>query len=366
MTRRISGFWRGVACLVVLLFAAGTARASAYYVDPVEGPNQDDALLATLRSLIEGAVSEAGGGISETLDGSDFELKTRLLRLGDDYIVLMSRRTVDTGKTVFMAKLKARTVEELDLVTTRLTRAVLKGKEPEADTKVGEVLPSEQQRLDGPRFETRSSTYFGMGPYVFTNMGLPAPDSPAYSFTFGRQWEVAPQASINLDYDAAFRDFAFLEAIELGGCYYFMDGPVTPFAGLDMVRHGALRRYRVDHRVQRRRSGGADVLQEFLHPIEPAIPLLGAVGPGWDAQSRGIRDGGGDLFLAPGPGTNPRDRPQRKENKHRTHSISAYQESTWRISYRNCPTRWTPWRPTFPRKPSNSTMGSTTKPMWTI
>jgi len=232
-----------VAGLIALVLAcASAAHAASYYVEPVQGEAMEPSLLSTVQQLISDTVSETGNQVASDPAGADFLLKAQLLKLGESMILTLSKDKPgpDNDQVLFMRKLKAASVDELDVVSSRLTRAVIKEQDPDGNARIGEVTEREQRRLVGPRVESRSSNYLGFGPFVQEHMGLASNDDIAYSLSFGHQWDTTSQAAITLGYEASFKDWSFINGVQLGVCYYFDDEDTAPFVGLDMG-YGAAR-----------------------------------------------------------------------------------------------------------------------------
>jgi len=235
MGRFSRGFGLGAAVFAALILVSGSGWGAAYYVAPAGGEGTEDSAQAAVRKLVEETVSESGNDLAPDEDKADFVLAPQLLKLGQVTVMTLSKRTAGPdGRIVFAAKLKAASLEELDGVAARLTLAVIHGSAPDAGDR-DDVVAKEQDQVTGPRIESRSSNFIGLGPYALENVGVPARSGDiAYSLDFGRRWEVTPKDAISLNDELSMRSGSYLDALLLGGSHCFGDAATAPFLGLDL------------------------------------------------------------------------------------------------------------------------------------
>lgn len=221
---------------IALNLTAG-ASATSYYVADVKTSDANPELAKSLKSLVTSAVSNAGGQVSENESGADYSLRTELVKLGQSYVLSVSK--IKKGEVAFASRQKAATVEDLDDAADRAVRAAIIATPAKKDTRVGEVKANQEDQLRR-RILSRSSTYFGFGPAGFTNMGV---TQLSYDVAIGHLWEVTPNAAIRvLANGVASADLkTYFMMAQLGLNYYFTDEDSAPYvsAGLGFGGSGS-------------------------------------------------------------------------------------------------------------------------------
>jgi hypothetical protein len=201
------------------------ALAASYYVSDVK--SADAGVVESLKSLITSAVSNAGSKLADTPQAADYVLNTDVLRLGQAYILTVTR--LKNGTTINSSRQKASTAEELDDAADRAVRATILGTTTKQDLRVGEVTPREEDRLSR-RIKSKSSNYFGFGPATFNNMGT---KPLAYDLAIGHNWEVTPQAAIRVLFDGVMSNDwkTYFVSGGLGLNYMLTDMDNSPYVG---------------------------------------------------------------------------------------------------------------------------------------
>jgi hypothetical protein len=214
--------------LAAFLFCgANAARASQFFVEPATGSGVPESDLATTTELIRSAVNTTGKHQTVTdADQAEFTLRPRILKLGQAFLLQLDK--VEKGKIVFSSELKAEHIEELDKVATRLTQAVLEGKQAPENAKVGQI--TDQEAHDGTqRKPVRRFTTLGLGAAFFGNLNS---SGPGYSFDAGFGWDVNA-ALIKLFADFSINGGAIFTNLGLEGMLFFSPEDIAPYASAD-------------------------------------------------------------------------------------------------------------------------------------
>ena len=220
---RVLGF-----VLLLCAFTPRQALATTYFVGEIKTSDADPQLTQSMMSLLTTAVSNAGGEAADSESKADFTLKTDLVRLGQAYVLSVTR--YQGGKAIYSSRQKASSVEQLDDAADRAVRAAMLSKPAKKDLRVGEVKRSEEDEMRR-RIFSRSFTYFSFGPAGFNNMGIPS--QLAYDLGLGHFWEVTPNAAITLmATGTASGDLkTYFVLGQLGLRYYFTDEDFAPYVG---------------------------------------------------------------------------------------------------------------------------------------
>lgn len=212
----------------VLIFVFSTATYGAtYYISEVTTSDANPDLARSIKTLVTSAVSTAGGQVAELPTEADYTLRTELVRLGQAYVLTVTR--VSKNGQAYSSHQKANTVEELDDAADRAVRAAMLSTPAKKDMRVGEVKKSDEDTLRN-RVLSKSFTYLGFGPAAFQNMGV---SQLAYDIALGHYWEVAPQAAIKLMLDGVFSGSfsTYIFFAQLGLNYYLTDESTAPYVG---------------------------------------------------------------------------------------------------------------------------------------
>ena len=229
-----------------LLFLATLSFATDVQVLPAAGADFSKDAPVTVNALPRDAVQKTGNTPVDT--ASPVQLRASLMALGKTYVVVCEK--LEYGKVTGSAKLKAASVEELDVVIERSATAALTGENAETNTEVGKVTENEKTDIV-ERTETKRYGTFGFGPALWHNWDGDA--ALAYLIRFGAIWEASPQGAVTLTNNVAlaFDKFQVHEDLLVGGRYYFSPASLSAFAGgglglgtgFDSNLHGASDRF---------------------------------------------------------------------------------------------------------------------------
>jgi hypothetical protein len=210
-----------------ILLSCFSAFADTYYVEPATGSGVDDSDLTTTTELIRTAVNASTG--NQTTDDktqTKLFLRPRILKLGHSFVLELDK--VDSGKIVYSSQMKAAAIEELDKVATRLTQAVLSGRQASQDTRVGEI--TEQEAHDGTqRKPSRKFTYLGFGTAFFHNLNV---GGAGYSLGAAFGWDVNI-AMIKIMGDFSILQGAIFSDIALEGMLFLSERDTAPYVSAD-------------------------------------------------------------------------------------------------------------------------------------
>lgn len=118
------------------------AEAETIFVEPLTGSGLEQTDLNTVTELIKSSISEMKEHeITSTPDNANIVLKGRLLKLGESYILSLIK--YENGKKVFASKMKAANMDEMDNISSRLTRAVINSARAETDARVSNLTENE-------------------------------------------------------------------------------------------------------------------------------------------------------------------------------------------------------------------------------
>ncbi len=216
--------------IILFMFVSGfslLASAKTIYVLKTKGTVDSRTHLSAITELIEASVEgEKGFSVTGNRWKADFELRSRLTQLGSKYILTVFKS--HNKKTLNSQKMTSRSLEDMDVVVARVVRAVLRGEEAAANSKVNEVTEEEQVK-SSRRFKAHKQWVFALGASSATNLN----ESGSFkSFGFGRNWNIDP------DYDLAFLwtthispsgSAASLVNLSIDLLYYFNKNKSAPF-----------------------------------------------------------------------------------------------------------------------------------------
>ncbi len=215
--------------LLTILLLPRIVLATTYFVSEVKTADANPDLARSLQTLVTTSVAGNGGTVVTTEASADFALRTELIRLGQAYVLTVTKSKQNA--VIFASNQKAASIEELDDAIARAVRAAMLSTPAKQDLRVGEVKPQEEEQLRR-RIKTHDTSYLGFGPAGFQNMGV---SSLSYNFAIGHLWEVTPRAAIRLlgnvvtsnDWKTYFFDG------ELGLNYYLSDTDSSPYLNGD-------------------------------------------------------------------------------------------------------------------------------------
>lgn len=219
--------WTGIAGI---LLASASAQATDYFVSKAEAPGLPDAEATTVTQLVKSSVQSLGHQAVDSAKDAEFELRPRLMKLGSS--VVLSITKMRDGKSVYSTSLKGASMEELDTVALRVTRAVVQTKDAARDASIDDVTATEETA--GTRRKTTvAGSFFGIGPQFVQNMNY---GSMLYDFMYARYWQLSTvtlKAGFEFGFNPEPRSTPFYMTGTLGGAYYFSKEDISPFVGLD-------------------------------------------------------------------------------------------------------------------------------------
>ena len=218
--------------LAILLFSF-SANADEYFVEKTIGPGIAESDLSTATELIRVSVGQSGSHhVSKDSSKADFILRPRLMKLGSAYIMTLEK--LKGEEVVFSNQLKASQLDELDKITSRLTRSVIESLKSEKEAKVGEVT-DEEAKQGSQRKPAIRGYYFGIGPVLLGNLGS---SGLGYDLSGAYAWDVN-QIMVQIFTDLAFKGSASFLDIGIGGHYFLSDRDLAPYLAADFGYAGA-------------------------------------------------------------------------------------------------------------------------------
>lgn len=206
------------------------AHADRYFVEGTRGSNVPEGDRETVTELVRLGVSEGGrNSVAKDENDAQWTLSPTLMRLGDAYVLSLQKKN-KAGQTVYSEKMKATTMSEMDMVASRLTRAVMSG------TSFGETaditnVTKEEETMHTRRVNATRQWAFGLGPGWTSNLRS---SGGGFTFLLGFLWGIDPDFSINLSWtinSGRKDDDASFSELSLGGEYYFTRSKHAPFVG---------------------------------------------------------------------------------------------------------------------------------------
>ena len=163
--------------------------ADSFYIKENVEPYSD---ADTLNQLVKNELVSLGHSVMLSPEESRWVLTPKLLRLGRSYVVTLSKER--KGRIVFSQKLKSETLDDLDIVTERLVRAVLKRQNVSSTQNVDTITQNEIKGTS-VKTEVTKQFYFGFGPGVLS--GLES-DETGSNWTAGYLWGIDHQFGLRL------------------------------------------------------------------------------------------------------------------------------------------------------------------------
>lgn len=183
---------RGLVIIFVLLFSL-SAFADSFYVKKLRtsGVNAQDAEAISELILMNVTDSDQNTVVPRS-PLADYVISPRVIRLNQVFIV--SLKKYRKNKLVSRAKLKARTMDDMDSVIARLVKAILKNKSAKSNVKLDQVTDQEVQNTN-KRIKATRQNYFGFGPAGFTNQNDKGSVLSAFA---GRAWGINSHFDVKL------------------------------------------------------------------------------------------------------------------------------------------------------------------------
>jgi hypothetical protein len=214
-----------------LLILAGIMVSAVFSAEiqvlPVEGAGISADLQKTAGSLVRMSVTNAG----YTCDTSAYplQLKVSLVRL--EQAVIVSAEKIENGKTVFTTRLKAASVDELDLVIGRAVSGALSGVAATENEEIGKVTQTETKMMV-TRKDVQTYRVFGGGFSAYHGMHIEKVNF-AYALQGGYIWEVGQHFAPTATIAGAFLSGEFGGDFEMliGMRWLFSTRRFSPYAG---------------------------------------------------------------------------------------------------------------------------------------
>jgi hypothetical protein len=213
-------------------FAAATtatnASAETVFVREAEG-NLSKEELQTVRELVKIGVSKNGHTNADEGKAST-KLQPSALKLGNS--IVLSIKKQQSGKADFVTGMKAKNLDELDTVSSRVVRSVMNEQTTEESATVQDVS-QEEEFANTRRFQATRHWQFGFGPAWGHNLRA---TSGGTNWSLGFTWGIDPRFDLSIVWDFFFgrNSNAYANNFALGGTYLFSLGKHTPFVGADV------------------------------------------------------------------------------------------------------------------------------------
>lgn len=219
--------WKILLVLSILTFS-NAAFASRVFVEDATGPGVSRSDLDTTTELIKTSVPEVSSNqVVDQPERADYYLQPRLLKLGSAYLLGLSK-TEKNGTVINSSQLKASSMNELDTVAKRLTKAVMRGFTALENPEVGEIT-EEETHHGTERRPARKAWYLGIGGATFSNLNV---DGIGYSLGVAYNWDLN-SALIKIMAEGAGLDSAFVASAGIGGQYFLLKSDIAPYIGGD-------------------------------------------------------------------------------------------------------------------------------------
>lgn len=238
--------------LVISLIFSIQAYADSFYIKDTESSIADKDLTGSVKSLVQSSVSDGGNHqVTDQPKSADFALEPKLLKLGNSYILIVDKRK--NGTLVFSQQLKATSADDLDLVTKKVTRAVLNNQSVQDDQRVSEVTGHEE-KAGSRRRETHQQMQFAMGPAGGSNLGK---DASYFDLWLSLLFNL-DQTAIRGFLQSTTADKAGSFGVGIGMLYFLNDRSIAPYLGGSFA-YGSM---------TRNRDGNEDRITGFQPGIE--------------------------------------------------------------------------------------------------
>jgi hypothetical protein len=217
----------------LLLFAPALVWADNVYVQDTKGVGVSEAEAAATTELFRSAAGELGHIIVPNQQQAHSVLRPKLIQLGESYVLTLEK--VRAGEVVYSSKMTAEEIEELDILTARLTRAVMDENKASDDSKVGEVSQAETHR--GTLRKRAKSTWFvAFGPYTHANSDQGK--GTLVNFNIAYNWNVNPHAAVRLYWDSLSggndESKTLFSAMGIGAQYFITARDIAPFVAAEL------------------------------------------------------------------------------------------------------------------------------------
>jgi hypothetical protein len=213
--------------LLAPALVASPSWASSIFVAPATGSGVYPDDLATATELVQASIPEVSSNeVVKQASDADFVLQPRLIRLGQAYVMTLSK--MKNGETIYSTKLKAEKIDELDRVAKRLTRSVLESKSAGSQQLVGEIT-DEEAHQGTQRRPVRQAFYLGFGGASLHNLNT---TGLGYSAGAAYTWDLNT-LRLKLFGEGDVNGAAFFVDGGIGGNYYLSREDVAPYLSAD-------------------------------------------------------------------------------------------------------------------------------------
>lgn len=208
---------------IILLSSLNTFAAS-YFINEVSGQSNKE-LSSNFKVLIANAVVQEGDTIVNDQTIADYVLTPNLMKLGSSYIATLSKSK--NASVISSQKMKMATVDELDTISTRLTRSVLSNQTLAASQTVDSVT-KEEEKGTSVVMKAKKQFYLGFGPGRVLNLGT---SETGVAYTAGYLFGLDHQFSLRVGIEGVTvrRSNADLIELNLGGQYYLTKNVQSPY-----------------------------------------------------------------------------------------------------------------------------------------
>ncbi|OFZ26962.1 MAG: hypothetical protein A2381_20265 [Bdellovibrionales bacterium RIFOXYB1_FULL_37_110] len=219
--------FKNVVVLLVTL-ASFNLLAATFFVHNPEVSENEKSFDKTLKTLIIQSLENKKHQITNDSKAS-LSLKSTLLKLGDSYILTISKHS-PTG--VNSEKMKVKQIDDLDVVVDRVVAAVLSETTAKETLKIDTVTEQEKGRQT-KRIEVTRQWMVGLGPVWLVNLG----STSAYNFVIGYVWGLDHNFDLNVKMDfsnAEGSSEAGTSLFTVGGNYFFNNDIHALYATADL------------------------------------------------------------------------------------------------------------------------------------
>ena len=214
--------------VLLLCFLSLNLIAETFFVSNPDVSENEKAFEKTLKTLIIQSLENKKHRVTNDSKATP-SLKSSLLKLGDSYILTISKHT-STG--VNSEKMKVKQIDDLDVAVDRVVAAVLSEKTTKETLKIDTVTEQEKQQIT-KRIEVTRQWMVGLGPVWLINLG----DTSAYNFVIGYVWGLDYNFDLNVKMDfsnAEGSSEAGMSLFTVGGNYFFNNDIHAPYATADI------------------------------------------------------------------------------------------------------------------------------------
>jgi len=233
--------------ILLALLVSSVGLSDSVFVEKLS--NTPDGITAdSIYQLLYEAAQSHGFKVMDSAKQADHTIRVKIIKLGESYIVIGQKLKGDL--VVHSTRLKAYQVEEMDAVTERIFRSLVRNVAAVDDAQPGDVTQNEASR-GVLRKMNRNGSVVGAGFSVLTHLGV---RDLGWYFYAGRAWAAGPLHlgyrfnfgldSIQPNNSASTRNWAWFGDVGLSVSSYLNDSDTSPFVmgelGYAMARHAGL------------------------------------------------------------------------------------------------------------------------------